>query len=85
VTGGLPGKACRETRRRLEAGELTWAPTGVDAAPSTTTRRAKALRALATIPFVFLGVLGGESGVLVEARGIISEERGHYPPLTRVP
>ena len=85
VAGGLPGKACRDTRRRLEAGDLTWTPEGVDAAPSTTTRRAKALRALATIPFVFLGVLGGESGVLVEATGIVTEERGQYAPLARVP
>lgn len=85
VTGGLPGATCREVRQRLEAGDLTWTPDGVDAAPPTT-RRARVFRSLATLPFALVGVLGAETGALVEARGEYVDERWrHRAPVTASP
>ena len=78
ITDGLPGAACRELRRRLEAGDLTWTPDGVDAALPTT-RRARMFRSLATLPFALIAVLGAETGALVEAGGEVADERWRHP------
>lgn len=82
-SGGLPGVACREARRRLESGELSWTPRGVDTVrrPAAYTR---AVRALATIPFVLLGFLGGEAPAVAEADGVVVEKRDWHLPATPV-
>ncbi|WP_159081513.1 AfsR/SARP family transcriptional regulator [Nocardioides sediminis] len=80
---GLPGLACREARRRLEAGDLSWTPRGVDTVrrPTAYTRT---VRALATIPFALLGLLGGEGPVMAEADSVVVEKRVWHQPATPV-
>src|SRR5690606_36147310 len=59
---GLPGRTCREARQRIASGTLTWTPSGVD----TTWRqrlRTTIFPALASIPFLLLGLTAGEGMV----------------------
>ncbi|WP_416954525.1 BTAD domain-containing putative transcriptional regulator [Nocardioides sp. T5] len=66
-TRGLPGRACRVTRQRIESGSLTWTTAGVDATKRQRLRT-RILPSLASIPLVLLGFTGGEGAVEASAR-----------------